>query len=173
MTAEPDCRRHGMGGPARPRSWSLEFYLGTLGWPVRAEDNSVLLSCTMSMAAILIPSSWAGEVAHRLVLLDSLGPMLTFATKHPYWAVLAESGDMLAVPANIPPGVHLRQLGESVPLPVTCGDSRGATWVVPPEPSRRWRPTTATVFAAIATVPLSTQLAAAPLRRQRSGRVRS
>jgi hypothetical protein len=171
MAAEPDCRRRRDAGVrTRPRSWSLDFYLGTLGWPVRAEENAVLLSCTMNMAAILIPSSWAGEVAHRLVLLDSLGPVLTFANRHPYWAMLAESDDLLRAPESVPAAVYLRQHGESVPLPVTYGDSRGATWVVPPEPGRRWRPTTSTVFASIATMPLSTQLGGCPPSRRRHGR---
>lgn len=146
--------------------WSLDYYRRTFGWPVRPEGGSVLLSCSGDMAAVAIPTSWAGEVTHRLVLSENLGPLIAFAQPTPYWVLLAEWEDLLWAPRTTPPGVRLLHCQQTVPLPVTFGDSRGGQWVVPPDARKRVRPRASAIYAAIAAIPLTTQIAAVRIQRR-------
>lgn len=153
---------------SRPPEWNLEYYRQTFGWPVRSAGNAILLSCSGDMAVIVIPASWAGEVTHRLVLSDNLGPLVAFAEPHLSWALLAEWDDLLWPPCTAPPGVRLLHRQQTMPLPVTMGDSRGGRWVVPPNPAKRMRPRASAIYAAIKSVPLPTQVAAMRMHRRTS-----
>lgn len=142
----------------------LDYYQHELGWSVRADRDAVLLSCAGTMTAIVLPSSWAGEVTHHLALFGELGPVIAVASAQPSWIVLAAAGDTGGRVATLP-GVRVLCSGEQVPLPVTDGDSRGARWAVSPKAGGH-RPAADAVLAAVALVPLPTRLAAVRMRRR-------
>jgi hypothetical protein len=72
-------------------------------------------------AGLAVPTSWAGEVAHRLWSHGIPVPVLTLPEAPHQWVFLAEPGDR---PCRTPPGV--RYLAE----PLTSPDLR---WITPPD----------------------------------------
>lgn len=122
------------------------WYRRHLGWPVETAEDGVSLSLTGGLTAIEVPAHLAGGVLNRLTDLGVVGPALRTGRANDRVTFLCEVDDVVLAQADMPTGVRHLRVGGALALP---SPRPSETWLVAPDPGRRWLPSASAVLHAV------------------------
>ena len=128
-------------------------YRRVFGWPVRWHEGALELVTGSGIGAVAVPRSLADRVLSAVARQGCEGPAVCVLTKRGSVVVLLVEADAPAPGEDsLPGGVRVLTAGTPIRLPDERSSRDLTHWIVPPDPSRRWLPSLASVLASIRAV---------------------
>ena len=131
---------------------AVSWYHDNLAWPVRWEQESVVLPLGHGIVAFDVPAGRARVALEQLAYTNCSTPVLYLVGPECRVIILAESDETVFGQFQMPERARYLAAPRCLRLPVMPSPGTGALrWLREPDPKRRWLPRAGAVLSAVTT----------------------